>query len=165
MSEHQRVVDTHIVDNQPPEFAPRDLWAGDAALREAVSREGGEGFDATLAAYGRLAGDPLYALSWDAHRDRPRLRTHDRFGHRIDRVEFHPSYHEIMAAAVRHGVAGLSWAPHTWKTPDWTGPLTGGHVARAALSYLHHQVEPGSSCPLTMTHAAVPALRRTPDRR
>jgi putative acyl-CoA dehydrogenase len=149
-------------DNQPPEFAPRDLWAGDAALREAVIREGGEGYDATLAAYGRLAGDALYDWSWDAHRDRPRLRTHDRFGQRIDRVEFHPAYHQIMDAAIGHGVAGLSWAPHSLKTPDWSGPLTGGHVARAALSYLHHQAEPGSSCPLTMTHAAVPALRRTP---
>jgi putative acyl-CoA dehydrogenase len=166
MSEQRRselhAPETHVIENQPPEFAPRDLWTGDAALREAVVREGGEGFDATLAAYGRLAGDQLYALSWDAHRDRPRLRSHDRFGHRIDRVEFHPSYHEVMAVAVRHGVAALSWAPHTWKTPGWAGPLTGGHVARAALSYLHHQVEPGSSCPLTMTHAAVPALRRTP---
>jgi putative acyl-CoA dehydrogenase len=152
----------HRVDNQPPEFASRDLWAGDAALREAAIREGGEGFEATLALYGRLAGGVLYAQSWDAHRDRPRLRTHDRFGHRVDRVEFHPAYHQIMSTAIAHGVAGLSWSPHTWKTPAWTGPLIGGHVARAALSYLHHQVEPGSSCPLTMTHAAVPALRRAP---
>ncbi len=150
------------VVNQPPEFAPRDLWNGDAALREAVVREGGEGFDATLSAYGRLAGDTLYAASWDAHRDRPRLRTHDRFGHRIDRIEFHPAYHHVMSEAIAHGMVGLSWAPHAWKTPEWTGPLTGGHVARAALCYLHHQVEPGSGCPLTMTHAAVPALRRMP---
>jgi putative acyl-CoA dehydrogenase len=161
LADHQSIK-SQPLDNQPPEFAPRDLWAGDAALREAVVREGGEGFDATLSAYGRMAGDTIYNLSWDAHRDRPRLRTHDRFGQRIDRIEFHPAYHQIMSAAVAHGVAGLSWAPHTWKTPDWSGPLTGGHVARAALSYLHHQVEPGSSCPLTMTHAAVPALRRTP---
>jgi putative acyl-CoA dehydrogenase len=141
---------THVVDNQPPEFAPRDLWATDRALREAVAREGGGAFEGGLATYGALAGDELYRLGFDAHRDRPRLRTHDRFGHRIDTVEFHPHYHRIMQAAIEHGVAGLSWSQ----------PGPGAHVARAALSYLHHQVEPGTSCPLTMTHAAVPVLRR-----
>jgi len=139
-------------DNQPPEFAPRDLWADDVALREAVAREGGGEFADRIDTYARLAGDTLYALSFDAHRDRPRLRTHDRFGARIDRVEFHPNYHALMQAAIEHGVAGLSWR----------APAPGAHVARAALSYLHHQVEPGTSCPLTMTHAAVPALRREP---
>jgi putative acyl-CoA dehydrogenase len=142
--------DTHEVTNQPPDFAPYDPWACDVALREAVAREGGEAFAPHLQAYARIAGDALYRLSWDAHRDRPRLRTHDRFGVRIDVVEFHPAYHEIMRTAIAHGVAGLSWSRHA----------QGAHVARAALSFLHHQVEPGSSCPLTMTHAAVPALRR-----
>jgi putative acyl-CoA dehydrogenase len=141
---------THVVDNQPPEFAPRDLWSDDIALREAIVREGGAAFEARVATYGRLAGNGLLDLSHDAHRDRPRLRTHDRFGHRIDRVEFHPNYQALMQAAVEHGVAGLSWHE----------PQPGAHVARAALSYLHHQVEPGTSCPLTMTHAAVPVLRR-----
>lgn len=139
-------------ENQPPEFAPRDLWADDMVLREAVAREGGGNFTVRLAEYGALAGGELYGLSFDAHRDRPRLRTHDRFGTRIDRVEFHSNYHAIMRAAITHGVAGLSWAQ----------PQPGAHVARAALSYLHYQVEPGSSCPLTMTHAAVPVLRREP---
>lgn len=143
---------THRVENQPPEFAPRDLWRDDIALREAVVREGGYDFADALATYGALAGDELYRLSFDAHRDRPRLRTHDRFGHRIDLVEFHPNYHRIMQAAIEHGVAGLSWSQ----------PRPGVHVARAALSYLHHQVEPGTSCPLTMTHAAVPVLRHAP---
>ena len=143
---------THQVDNQPPEFAPRNLWRDDHALREAVAREGGGDFVDVLAGYGSLAGDELYRLSFDAHRDRPRLRTHDRFGHRIDLVEFHPNYHRIMQAAIEHGVAGLSWSQLR----------SGAHVARAALSYLHHQVEPASSCPLTMTHAAIPALRHAP---
>ena len=140
------------VPNQPPEFAPRDLWADDAILREAVEREGGGTHAAGLSGYGALAGDALYALSFDAHRDRPRLRTHDRFGARLDRVEFHPNYHAVMDAAIGAGVAGLSWH----------APGPGAHVARAALSYLHYQVEPGSSCPLTMTHAAVPVLAREP---
>ena len=144
--------ETHRVENQPPEFAPRDLWADDIALRDAVGREGGAAFATQLAAYGALAGGELYALSFDAHRDRPRLRTHDRFGQRLDRVEFNPAYHRLMEAAIHHGVSGLSW----------TATEAGAHVARAALSYLHHQAEPGTSCPLTMTHAAVPVLRREP---
>lgn len=139
-------------DNQPPEFAPRDLWADDTALREAVAREGATAFAGQVADYAALAGGELHALSFDAHRDKPRLRTHDRFGRRIDTVEFHPNYHRIMAKAVEHGVAGLSWSR----------PQAGAQVARAALGYLHHQVEPGSSCPLTMTHAAVPVLRHAP---
>ncbi|WP_425491506.1 acyl-CoA dehydrogenase family protein [Cognatiluteimonas sedimenti] len=139
-------------DNQPPEFAPRDLWRDDLALREAVEREGAAGFAPRIAAYGALAGDRLLALAADAHRDRPRLRRFDAAGQRIDRVEFHPAYHAVMQAAIEHGVAGLSWRE----------PQPGAHVARAALGYLHYQAEPGSSCPLTMTHAAVPVLRREP---
>ena len=144
--------ETHRVDNQPPPFEPRDLWADDLALREAVAGEGASAFASRLAAYGALAGDELYRLGFDANRDRPRLRTHDRHGRRIDTVEFHPAYHRLMEAAKAHGVAGLSWHE----------PGPGAHVARATLSYLHHQAEAGTSCPLTMTHAAVPVLQREP---
>ena len=144
---------TGEVDNQPPPFAPRDLWTHDVALREALAREGASVFADRVATYGALAGGTLYDLSFDAHRDRPRLRTHDARGERLDRVEFHPHYHAVMETAIAHGVAGLSWMEAA--TP-------GSHVARAALSYLHYQAEPGSSCPLTMTHAGVPVLRREP---
>ncbi|MFT4197934.1 MAG: acyl-CoA dehydrogenase family protein, partial [Pseudoxanthomonas sp.] len=143
--------ETHEVANQPPEFAPRDLYADDAVLAEALAREGAAGFAARVAKYGVLAGGELYALGFDANRDRPRLRSHDRFGHRIDVVEFHPAYHQLLRAAKQHGVAGLSWQGGA-----------GAQVARAALSYLHHQAEAGTSCPLTMTHAAVPVLRGEP---
>lgn len=143
---------THVVDNQPPLFEPRDLWADDVVLREAVPREGAATFGERIAAYGKSAGDGLYGLGCDANRDRPRLKTHDRYGHRIDVVEFHPAYHRLMEAAKTHGVAGLSWHE----------AQSGGHVARAALCYLHNQAEAGTSCPLTMTHAAVPVLRREP---
>jgi putative acyl-CoA dehydrogenase len=142
--------ETHRVDNQPPPFEPRDLWADDAVLREGVEREGAAAFASRLATYGALAGDGLYRLGFDANRDRPRLRTHDRNGQRIDLVEFHPAYHQLMDLAKTHGVAGLSWHE----------PGPGAHVARAALSYLHHQAEAGTSCPLTMTHAAAPVLQR-----
>lgn len=144
--------ETHAVENQPPPFEPRDLWADDVVLREAVSREGADDFVEPLRRYAALAGDELYRIGFDANRDKPRLRTHDRYGHRIDTVEFHPAYHCLMHAAKEHGVAGLSW--HQQRP--------GSQVARAALSYLHHQVESGTSCPLTMTHAAVPVLRREP---
>ncbi|MBN8716230.1 acyl-CoA dehydrogenase family protein [Thermomonas sp.] len=143
---------THEVFNQPPPPGPFDLWKDDAALRAAVAREGGAAFSASLAAYGALAGDALLRLADEAHRDRPRLQAFDAYGRRIDRVAFNAAYHEVMGAAIAHGVAGLSWAQ----------PQPGAHVARAALSYLHYQAEPGSSCPLTMTHAAVPVLRQAP---
>ncbi|KRG70880.1 acyl-CoA dehydrogenase family protein [Pseudoxanthomonas dokdonensis] len=147
--------DTHQVSNQPPPFEPRDLWADDVVLRQAVAAGGAGAFVAQLGDYARLAGSELYALGFDANRDKPRLRSHDRFGHRIDGVEFHPAYHRLMQAAKHAGVAGLSWQQ----------PRAGAQVARAALSYLHHQVEAGTSCPLTMTHAAVPVLRRQPQLR
>src|SRR5690606_9240568 len=82
----------------------------------------------------------------------PRLRGHAASGHRIDPAEYHPNYRRVMELAIAHGVAGLSWAR----------PEPGAHVARAALCYLHSQAEPGTSCPLTMTHAAVPVLRQAP---
>ena len=152
MTIRQAEFQTHVVANQPPPFFPRDLWADDAALREAVAREGGAAFAPRLAVYGALAGDALPRLADEAYRDRPRLHTHDRCGQRIDRVEFNAAWHEVMGAAIAHGVAGLSWHEAS----------PGAHVARAALSYLHYQAEPGSSCPLTMTHAAIPVLRREP---
>ena len=144
--------ETHAVDNQPPPFEPRDLWADDVVLREAIAREGAAAFVPQLSQYAQLAGDELYRIGFDANRDRPRLKTHDRFGKRIDLVEFHPAYHRLMQAAKEHGVASLSWQQ----------PQPGAQVARAALSYLHNQAEAGTSCPLTMTHAAVPVLRREP---
>jgi len=152
MSSALPAFDTHEVFNQPPPFGGRNLWADDVALAEAVQREGGDGFAVALARYGGLAGDALYGLGFDANRDKPRLRTHDAQGHRIDTIEFHPAYHQLMDAAKAHGVAGLSWHDGT----------AGAHVARAALSYLHHQADAGTSCPLTMTHAAVAVLRQDP---
>ena len=100
-------------------------------------------------AFGRtLTGEPL---EWGrlANESPPRLRTHDRFGERIDEVEFHPAWHELMRLSVAHGLHALSW----------TEPRAGAHVARATLFYLAAQVEAGHGCPISMTHAAVPALR------
>ena len=88
-----------------------------------------------------------------ANENRPVFKSHDRYGHRIDLVEFHPAYHELMRTAVEHGIPSL----------PWTDPQPGAQVARAALMYLHNQAEAGGSCPLTMTYASVPALRLQPD--
>ncbi len=142
--------ETHRVENQPPAFEARDFWAEDVVLRTVVAHHGADAFGPALAAFGRAAGGRLLALSWDANRDRPRLCSHDARGERINLVVFHPNYHAIMADAIEAGVAGLSWQPQA---------APAHALARAALAYLHHQAEPGSSCPLTMTHAAVPVLR------
>ncbi len=145
---------THEVENQPPPLAPYDAYATDLALREALSREGGDWAEDRVAAYGPIAGGELMALGVLANENRPKLHTFDRFGHRIDEVEFHPAYHRIMELGVGHGVAGFAWQHRSER---------GAHVARAALMYLHNQAEQGTSCPLTMTYASVPVLERQPE--
>jgi len=145
---------THTVVNQPPPLPAHDAWAADRPLREAVARAGGAWAQAELSAYGqRVGGDlPEWARLANAHK--PQLRTHDRCGHRIDEVEFHPAYHQLMAAAIEGGVVNFSWRHRD---------RAGAHVARAALAWLHYQTDHGSSCPLTMTHACVPALQHAPE--
>ncbi|MGQ0799830.1 MAG: isovaleryl-CoA dehydrogenase [Pseudomarimonas sp.] len=142
---------THAVANQVPPLVDYDAYATDLALIEAIVCEGAAWAQAALGDYGRLVGGELSALGFEANRHKPVLRTHDRFGHRIDEVDFHPAYHGLLRAAVSAGVHGFAWRH----------PQPGAHVARAALSYLHHQAEAGTSCPLTMTYAAVPVLQRT----
>ncbi|KFL37448.1 isovaleryl-CoA dehydrogenase [Arenimonas donghaensis] len=144
---------THEIQNQPHALAPSDLWSGDVALREAVQREGGGWAEAFLAAYGVLAGGELQELAHEANRNRPRLEAFDARGERIDRVVFHPAYHALMQQAVQHGVPGFAWRH---------ADRPGAHVARAGLMFLHNQADQGSSCPLTMTYASVPALSHAP---
>jgi putative acyl-CoA dehydrogenase len=145
---------THEVSNQPPPLVGHDPIAGDAVLAEACLRHADAATLASLADLGRLAGSEQ-AQEWGrlANENPPRLRTHDRYGERIDEVEFHPAWHELMRTAVAHGLHALSWRE----------PRPGAHVARAALFYLASQVEAGHGCPVSMTHAAVPALRAQPE--
>jgi putative acyl-CoA dehydrogenase len=145
---------THAVENQPPPLAPYDLWATDPALREALAREGGGWAGNALAAYGPVAGGELMELGFAANENRPKLKAFDRYGHRLDEVEFHPAWHRIMQLNMAHAVHAFGWRNE--KT-------AGAHVARAALSYMAGQVEAGNGCPLTMTYAAVPALRHAPE--
>jgi len=142
---------THVVENQPPPLEPYDAYATDLPLQEALAREGGGWAEEQVAAYGVIAGGELMALGAEANAHPPELHAYDRFGNRVDEVEFHPAYHRIMQLGIEHGVPSFGWR---------NAPREGAHVARAALSYLHNQADQGTSCPLTMTYACVPSLEQ-----
>jgi len=147
------LADTHEVINVGRELVDYDMYRQDAALVEAVHREGAAWADAALGNFGRLTGSAEYLeLGVLANKHPPELDTHDRFGHRVDLVKFHPAYHQLMRSAVEHGL----------HASPWTEPRPGAHAARAAHFYLQTQVEAGHGCPITMTFASVPALRTTP---
>ena len=114
---------THEVTNQPPPLTDYDVFGADRALRAAVEREGAGWALDELHELGRLAGSPE-AQAWgeQANANPPVLRTHDRYGNRIDRVEYHPAYHELMRVAVSRGLHAAPWADDR----------PGAHVARAA---------------------------------
>jgi putative acyl-CoA dehydrogenase len=144
---------THEVVNVSTELRDYNLYAQDSALREAVRREGAGWAHDALDAFGALTGSAQYLeLGVLANKFTPELETHDRFGNRIDAVNFHPAYHALMKSAIEHGL----------HSSPWTDPRPGANVARAAHSYMQSQVEAGHGCPVTMTFAAVPALRATP---
>ncbi|MET1078674.1 MAG: acyl-CoA dehydrogenase family protein [Pseudomonas sp.] len=143
------LAETHEVFNQVPPLDGANLYRLDLPLQEWTRRFDGGWAEARIDAYGALAGGPLMVAGFLANENKPQFKSHDRYGHRIDLVEFHPAYHELMAAAISHGLPSL----------PWTEPRAGAQVARAAMSYLHSQAEAGSGCPLTMTYASVPALR------
>lgn len=145
---------THEVSNQAPPLAPYDAYATDLPLREALLREGGGWAEKEVAAFGPVAGGELMQLGFTANENKPKFKPFDRYGNRIDEVEFHPAYHRIMELGVAHGIPSFAWR-HADKA--------GAHVARAALAYLHAEPEQGNGCPLTMTYACVPALRHAPD--
>jgi putative acyl-CoA dehydrogenase len=145
--------ETHEVTNQPPSLDGTNLYRIDLPLQEWSRRFGAGWAQDRIDAYGALAGGPLMEAGFLANQNKPVFASHDRYGHRIDLVEFHPAYHQLMQTAVEHGIPSL----------PWTDPREGAHVARAAMSYLHTQAEAGSGCPLTMTFASVPALRLQPD--
>ena len=141
---------THVVYNQPAPLADYDAFATDPALQQALEREGGGWARAEVAAFGPVVGGELLRLGFAANAHVPEFRPFDARGHRINAVEFHPSYHRIMQLGIEHGVPNFDY-----RHPGKPGAV----VARAALAYLHMQPEQGNNCPLTMTHAAVPALR------
>lgn len=145
--------ETHDVTNQPPSLDGTNLYRIDLPLQDWSRRFGAGWAEQRIDTYGALAGGPLMEAGFLANQNKPVFNSHDRFGHRIDLVEFHPAYHELMRTAVEHGLPSLPWAH----------PQSGAHVARAAMTYLHSQAEAGTGCPLTMTFACVLALRLQPD--
>ncbi len=145
------LADTHEVLNQPSPLADYNLYTSDRALQEAVAANGGAGSGASLADYGaRLGTAATLALGDDANRYPPELETHDRYGHRVDLVRFHPAYHDLMAMAIGEGL----------HASPWSDPGSGAHVVRAAKFFMQSQVEAGHVCPVSMTFAGLRALRR-----
>ncbi len=144
---------THEVLNQVPSLANYNLYASDTALQEAVRREGAAWIEERGRQLGaQLGTEEVIRWGFDANNYPPELHTHDTRGERIDEVRFHPAWHNLMRLAVEFGVHNL----------PWTEPQPGAHVGRAALMYLVGQNEAGHSCPISMTYASVPTLRRQP---
>lgn len=142
---------THEVFNQSQPLQDYNLVDSDLCLRQTLAAFQGEAADPRLVTHGQRCGSAeVIQWGYDANEQRPRLESHDRFGHRLDQVFFHPAYHQLMDLALTSRVHSLPW-----QTP-------GSHRLRAALNYLQNQVEAGHACPLTMTFAAVPTLKKTP---
>ncbi len=144
---------THEVSNQVPALVDHDV-AEDPALLEGLRREGAGWAESEVRELGVLAGGER-TQDWGrlVNENPPVLRTHDRVGHRIDEVEFHPHWHDLMTVAVSHGLHATPWSQER----------PGAHVARTAKFYVWSQVEAGHTCPISMTYSAVPALRHSPD--
>ena len=148
-----RMAATHEVTNQPQPLVGYDA-SEDQAMLSALHREGAGWAEAEVRRLGRLAGgEQAQENGRLANENPPRLRTHDRYGHRVDEVEFHPAWHELMRVAA---TSGLHAAP-------WLDDRPGAHVARAAAFYVWGQTDAGHGCPISMTYSVVPALRHAPD--
>lgn len=144
---------THEVTNQVPELQDYNIFTTDTVLTEGLRREKASWHETSLSRFGaELGSKEVLHLGELANRHLPELSTHDRFGNRIDYVEFHPSWHELLRLLRREGLHALPWMQ----------PQTGAHVARAAGYFMQSQVEAGSLCPTTMTFAAIPVLQNEP---
>jgi putative acyl-CoA dehydrogenase len=145
---------THTVSNQSVPLQNYNTFGQDLPLVEALSREGGGWAEERARELGEICGsEQVIRWGFEANEKRPRLRTHDRFGNRIDEVEFDSSWHELMRIGISHGLHALPWRE----------PGPGAHVARAAMFMQLAQAEGGVGCPISMTYSAIPALRRQPE--
>ncbi|HET8593059.1 MAG TPA: acyl-CoA dehydrogenase family protein, partial [Solirubrobacterales bacterium] len=145
---------THEVFNQASALEDYNLFEADTVLKEALRREGGGWAEQRCSELGAIAGSAR-VIAWGAQANerKPELRTHDRFGNRIDEVAFDASWHELMRIGIGHGVHALPWRE----------PGPGAHVARAAMFICLSQAEAGVGCPISMTYSAIPALRAQPE--
>ena len=145
---------THEVVNQPPPLVDYNVYETNRPLVEAVRREGAEWAESRIAEVAAFAGsERAQRLGALANENPPKLRTHDRYGHRVDEVEFHPAWHELLGKAVGYELHSLPWKE----------PQPGVHVARGAAFMCFSQAEAGVGCPISMTYSVVPALRAQPD--
>jgi putative acyl-CoA dehydrogenase len=150
----RRTGSTHEVFNQASPLANYNVFEADRPLREAVRREGADWAEARISAVGELAGsERIIALGAAANENPPKLRTHDRVGNRVDEVDFHPAWHELLGLAVEHEL----------HSSPWKDPQAGAHVARGAAFMCMSQAEAGIGCPISMTYSVVPALRAQPE--
>jgi putative acyl-CoA dehydrogenase len=144
---------THEVTNQAPPLQDYNIFTSDVALTAGVRREQAQWHAENLTRFGaELGSRETLRLGELANRHLPELATHDRFGNRIDSVEFHPSWHALLGLLRREGLHAL----------PWIHAQPGAHVARAAGYFMHSQIESGSLCPTTMTFASIPVLRQEP---
>lgn len=141
-------LETHDVTNQPPPFEDISLYDNDAALIGAVEAAGGEAHGERLSGFGARCGS-AEVLEWAqlANKFTPQIKAFDRYGHRLDEVEFHPAYHSLMELGLGGGVSSAAWSADQ-----------AGHVLHSALLFLMGQAEGGVCCPMSMTYAALPAL-------
>jgi putative acyl-CoA dehydrogenase len=145
---------THTVANQPPPLQDVDVFSSNVPLVEATEREGAGWVRERAAELGRfVGGEPQQLWGRQANENKPVLKTHDRYGNRIDEVEFHPAWHKLMRMGVENELHSL----------PWTSEQPFAHTARAALYMTAMQAEAGFACPITMTFAVVPALRMQPE--
>lgn len=146
-------LETHEVTNQPPPFEDVNLFTSDRALQHALGHAGGAMHTARLSEFGARAGSSEVAeWAMQANKNTPQLKSFDRYGQRIDEVEFHPGYHALMKLGLEAGIASAAWSG-----------IEAGHVLHTAIEFLMAQAEPGVCCPMTMTYAALAALRHQPD--
>jgi putative acyl-CoA dehydrogenase len=147
-------VRTHEVTNQPPPLEDYNVFEADTVLGEAVRREGADWAIDRISAVGEVAGRAdVIELGRLANENPPKLRTHDRYGNRVDEPEFHPSWHELMKLGIEHELHSLPWRE----------PQPGAHVARTAAFMCFSQAEAGVGCPISMTYSVIPALRHQPE--
>src|SRR5919106_4248074 len=153
-TQQRSVAATHEVFNQPPPLENHNVFGADLALLEAVEREGASWAVESIAELGAICGRPdVIRLGVEANENPPRLRTHDRYGNRIDEVEFHPAWHELLQLGIAHGL----------HASPWREGQPGAHVARGAAFMALAQVEAGVGCPISMTYSAIPAIRVQPE--
>jgi putative acyl-CoA dehydrogenase len=146
---------THAVFNQAPPLAEYNLFTTDLPLQEAVLREGARPAVAGLGSAGATLGTAAaFEDARLANRNPPVLHTFNVQGERIDRIEFHPSWHVLMRGIAERGYHASPWEGSGERS------LSGAHTARAAGYLMQAQIECGTLCPTTMTYGAIAAMRR-----